>query len=387
MFSFPLPEYLIASIVVFALAGVAVRLIDHWLPVRIGLPAFFFCFSIFLVQALSPFSLFPFLAVAVACTAVLAAAAYGLIDRQLWIVFATLVGFVVLTKIDNIFFFLGASYLAFRTIEAGSQIPLLRDDFVDRDLAGAAVAHVFCPLTVVSGPINRFENAVEAIAGERTPVEPLDGSYRIALGLAKIYFLAGIMADIGLSTLVDNPSSITLIEAVVAMVGSFLTIYITFDGYTDICVGAGKLIGYRVDENFDRPLLATNLGIFWSRFHMTLTGFLRDYFVTPVMTTLVRSYGRRMWRTFAFVCVSMINFLIIGFWHGGGISALLLGLTHGIGFTVFFLNDKYLSPSVPERFFAFFPVRVFSCLLTLLWVSFATSFLFVDLAFWTEVLR
>jgi alginate O-acetyltransferase complex protein AlgI len=101
-----------------------------------------------------------------------------------------------------------------------------------------------------------------------------------------------------------------------------IQIYGDFSGYSDIAVGLGYLFGYRLDRNFDQPYLATNPSIFWNRWHITLSLWLRDYLYIP----LGGNRGGKL-RTYANLMLTMV---LGGLWHGASIMFILWGALHGL---------------------------------------------------------
>ncbi len=117
----------------------------------------------------------------------------------------------------------------------------------------------------------------------------------------------------------DSMSSWTLVWALYAF--SF-QIYLDFSGYTDMARGVGKLLGFDLMENFRAPYLARNIREFWSRWHISLSTWLRDYLYIP----LGGNRGTRL-RTLRNLLITM---LLGGLWHGAAWSFVLWGGIHGI---------------------------------------------------------
>jgi D-alanyl-lipoteichoic acid acyltransferase DltB (MBOAT superfamily) len=125
-------------------------------------------------------------------------------------------------------------------------------------------------------------------------------------------------------------------------------IYFDFSGYTDIARGLGLLFGFRWPENFNAPYLAGSIREFWSRWHMTLSRFLRDYLYIPLGGN---RHGR--WRTQVSLLVTM---LLGGLWHGASWNFLLWGGLHGSYLLVHRrwaqcgLRDRLLALTGPRAF-------------------------------------
>ena len=106
-----------------------------------------------------------------------------------------------------------------------------------------------------------------------------------------------------------------------------LFMYANFTGYCDIMIGVARAVGFTLPENFNRPLLARNMVDYWNRWHMTLSGFFRDYMYLPIYTVL----RRRMPQPLAMSITSMLAFFVMGVWHDKTIMMVAFGLIHGVG--------------------------------------------------------
>lgn len=106
-------------------------------------------------------------------------------------------------------------------------------------------------------------------------------------------------------------------------------IYFNFSGYCDIVIGAAALVGLRLPENFDRPYLARNMIDFWSRWHRTLSFWIRDYIFTPLYKNLAQRWPAAA-GTLAIFCF-FIALTLAGIWHGSTWNFVVFGLLQGIG--------------------------------------------------------
>ena len=101
-------------------------------------------------------------------------------------------------------------------------------------------------------------------------------------------------------------------------------LFTDFAGLTHIAIGLGLLFGITAPPNFARPFGATNMQIFWMRWHMSLTSWLRDYLFMPLMMKL-RGLGMiGLW-----FCI-LVNMLLIGVWHGASLTFVMFGLINGV---------------------------------------------------------
>ena len=105
-------------------------------------------------------------------------------------------------------------------------------------------------------------------------------------------------------------------------------IFFDFAGYSDIAIGIGLLFGVQLPFNFNAPFRATSILVFWQRWHMTLSRFLRDYVFMPLAD--MRIAGTR--HTVAqYVAAILLTMALCGLWHGAGWNFVLWGTMHGVG--------------------------------------------------------
>ncbi len=181
--------------------------------------------------------------------------------------------------------------------------------------------------TLVAGPIKRFES----FAPQLHPIETPEGRtvaldlYRIAIGVAKKTIVADSM-NAFTGPILRPGFPYGHVDYLVAMLCYAAKIYFDFSGYSDIAIGVAGLLGIAIPENFDRPYRAHNISVFWRRWHMSLSSWVRDYVFVP----LGGSRGSRL--------VTAINLIaamaIVGLWHGAAWTFVVWGLWHGVGLVV-----------------------------------------------------
>ncbi|HSK48009.1 MAG TPA: MBOAT family O-acyltransferase [Coriobacteriia bacterium] len=199
---------------------------------------------------------------------------------------------------------------------------------------------LFIP-TMVAGPIKRFQGFYCQVREARTSAEDLtEGTTRILVGLAKKVVLADtLMLWTEPLTAQAALEAATRLDIVVALVAYSLRIYLDFSGYSDIAIGSARLFGLKVPENFAWPYLKTNIADFWRSWHISLTGWIRDYVYVPLGGSRCAT-----WRQ----CVNLIAaFAVSGIWHGAAWNFLGWGLYHGTlmaGHRVYTLK---LKPQLP----------------------------------------
>lgn len=224
--------------------------------------------------------------------------------------------------------FVGISYLAFRTIRLTVEV---RNGVVPMPTVAEFLGFLFfCP-TLSIGPITTYSTFRRSLYAADSSVTPLDNSFlRICKGLAKYLFLASLLSQISYSGLMLDGHKHGYFDLVVAAFAYYLFLYCNFSGFCDIVIGASGLVGLQIDENFRNPLAARNIQEFWSRWHMSLSFFMRDLVFQPMTKWFLRRFGAKRLNE-AMIVPTVTIFLLIGIWHGLQMNYLLFGLSHGIG--------------------------------------------------------
>jgi len=223
----------------------------------------------------------------------------------------------------------GVSYMILRQVEW-----LLWSDLHTDEPTPLAVysGFVFGFLTLLAGPILRFaEYRREFPAlGPAPPLGPdlLPALHRIVNGYLKVAVFGKLAARLSTPEFVlEQAPSLGVLACAVYLYTVYM--YLNFSGYCDVVIGLGRLVGFRLPENFDRPFLAANAQEFWQRWHMTFSSWVRDHVFYPLSMKLRRGPLRRR-AGLALVVASLVAFLFVGIWHGPGPSFALFGLLHGV---------------------------------------------------------
>lgn len=120
----------------------------------------------------------------------------------------------------------------------------------------------------------------------------------------------------------------------IAILYSF-QMYFDFSGYSDMAIGVGKALGLRVAKNFNYPFFAVNVADYWRRWHMSLTSWLTDYVFMPLNVRF------RDWGKFGMILAIVINFVLVGMWHGDNWTYAMFGLYHGLLFIPLILSGAF----------------------------------------------
>ena len=150
--------------------------------------------------------------------------------------------------------------------------------------------------------------------------------YLIVLGLFQKVVLASWLSAQVVEPVYKFPDQYASVSLAAAMLGYSLQIFLDFAGYSLIVTGLALLLGYRLPVNFRQPYLARNLSDFWTRWHVSLSSFIRDYIYIPMGGNRL-GWGRTQLNVLS-------GMLISGLWHGANWTFVVWGLLHGLGVVV-----------------------------------------------------
>lgn len=177
---------------------------------------------------------------------------------------------------------------------------------------------------LVAGPIMRAADLLPQLqsAPPITRDNITDGLSLFVIGLFKKLALADFLA-IYVEKAYAMPQASSGAALALSTVAFGWQIYFDFSGYTDMARGIGRIMGYQFMRNFNHPYLAAGLGEFWSRWHISLSTWFRDYVYIPL-----GGNRRGKWRTYRNMCLTM---LISGLWHGAAWTFFIWGALHALG--------------------------------------------------------
>lgn len=228
---------------------------------------------------------------------------------------------------------LGISFFTFRLISyivevhRGTMEPT-------RDLISFATYIAFFPC-ILSGPIDRPDFMDQL---QKKHVfdygKAVDGMRQILWGLFKKCVVADNCALYVDRVWEDFASMSGSTLALAAILYAF-QLYADFSGYSDMAIGIGKLLGFKITDNFKYPFFATNIADFWRRWHISLTSWVTDYVFMP-LNIMFRNMGK-----FGIILAIMINMLIVGMWHEANWTCFVYGLYHGLLFIPLILAGSF----------------------------------------------
>ena len=186
----------------------------------------------------------------------------------------------------------------------------------------------------ISGPINRYNDYSDnASAASKTPFREdlAAGLERIVHGLFKKTVLAVVLWPYTIGNLGTPIQGLNPWQLMLGLYAFALYLYVDFSGYTDLAIGCGRLMGFKLPENFDWPFLKRNIQQLWAHWHMSLTGWLTDYIYWPLVRRLREGDFLRRHPIVLSNLAILVTFLICGLWHGETFGFVLWGLYQGIG--------------------------------------------------------
>lgn len=174
---------------------------------------------------------------------------------------------------------------------------------------------------LIAGPIVRYSDiAPELRSRTHTLSDAAAGTRRFVLGLAKKILFANLLGELVSGFRASQEQSVLYFWLGAA--AFTLQIYYDFSGYSDMAIGLGRMFGFHFRENFNYPYTATTIKEFWRRWHISLSGWFRDYLYIPLGGN--RKGNARTWLN------RFLVFFATGLWHGASWTFVLWGLWHGL---------------------------------------------------------
>ena len=177
---------------------------------------------------------------------------------------------------------------------------------------------------LVAGPIERAKNLLPQLQKPpKVSIQDItDGLSLFVVGFFKKVALADYMA-LYVDKVYDAPEQFQAPALVLATFLFSWQIYFDFSGYTDMARGVARMMGFRLMLNFNNPYLATGLGDFWSRWHISLSSWFKDYVYIPL-----GGNRKGKFNTYKNMFLTMV---ISGLWHGAAWTFVIWGALHGLG--------------------------------------------------------
>jgi alginate O-acetyltransferase complex protein AlgI len=231
--------------------------------------------------------------------------------------------------------------ISFWTFQALSYLlDIYREEEVDPSLLEFCLYIAFAP-TVLSGPICRLPTMLPQL--RRVPSFAWDdiatGARRLASGLFMKLVVAQVLGDglnpgEGVSAGFDQmKGGWGGVDVWLLAIGFGFQLFFDFAGYSHIVIGIARLFGIRLEENFEQPYFSTTPAAFWTRWHMSLSFWMRDY-----VFILLATMRRNTWWRYSALVFSMF---LIGLWHGAQATFILWGIYHGLLLVMHRLGQQF----------------------------------------------
>ena len=218
---------------------------------------------------------------------------------------------------------LGISYFTFSGISYILDV-YYKIEKAERSLLRFSTYLVMFP-KILQGPITRFSQVKNELGSTVFNYEDiLEGVRRFIIGLAKKVIVADSLAVATKKVFGADLHTIGMDVAWFGLIAFTLQIYFDFSGYTDMAVGLGKILGFKLPENFNYPYISRSISDFWRRWHMTLTSWFRNYLFIPL------EFARKKEKHFRQQSDIFIVFLLTGLWHGASWNFLIWGGYFGL---------------------------------------------------------
>lgn len=184
---------------------------------------------------------------------------------------------------------------------------------------------------LIAGPIVKYHDIHLQLRDRRVTAEGVSsGLRRFSAGLAKKVLIANTMAGVADSIFAADPALTNTAVCWIGALAYMMQIYFDFSGYSDMAIGMGRMFGFRIKENFNYPYIAESIQEFWRRWHISLSGWFREYLYIPLG-------GNRKGKLRTSVN-KIIVFFCTGLWHGANLTFVFWGLYHGF----FLMLEQYI---------------------------------------------
>ena len=250
--------------------------------------------------------------------------------RNVWIFWlfillslSPLIGLRLLT--DQSFFI--SFGVAFGTVKSLGLVMIAYGGRQPLRLGDVALMIFFFPLFTV-GPVEKLATFASDNFSTRFDISKVTyGIYRITIGLFIVMFICGDILEplrsgwFGRS--MEDIEGFSRLQAFGFVYISFLYTYLNFEGFSAIAIGISRLFGLTIIENFDRPLMISNIADFWKRYHISMGNWINQFIFFPLVI-----WVKKPWASYV---ITILAFVLFGLWHAFNFNYVVWGLGNGIG--------------------------------------------------------
>jgi len=174
---------------------------------------------------------------------------------------------------------------------------------------------------LIAGPIVRYKTIAKQLVSRTHSIDDFSyGIHRFTLGLAKKVLIANSLGEV--AVMINTTTDSSVIFYWMSAIAFSLQIYFDFSGYSDMAIGLGRMFGFHFLENFNYPYISRSISDFWTRWHISLSQWFRDYVYIPLG-------GNRKGKLFWFRNI-LIVWMLTGIWHGASWNFVAWGLYLGL---------------------------------------------------------
>lgn len=219
---------------------------------------------------------------------------------------------------------------------------------------------------LVAGPIERPQNLLHQFSEKHYfDYDRITSGLRLmAWGLFKKVVIADRLA-VYVDTVYDNPYTYNSLTLIIATFFFAFQIFCDFSGYSDMAIGAARIMGFKLMKNFDMPYHSKSISEFWKRWHISLSTWFRDY--------LYISLGGNRVSVLRWCFNLSFVFLISGLWHGANWTFVIWGALHGFYLVFALMTEKIrikINDKLGLRKFGFLQIITTFLLVALAWIFF-----------------
>lgn len=175
---------------------------------------------------------------------------------------------------------------------------------------------------LIAGPIIKYRDINYNLTNRQTDINQISsGINRFIFGLGKKVLIANTVGQTADTIFNASSQEINILSAWIGAISYMLQIYYDFSGYSDMAIGLGKIFGFEFQENFKYPYGAVSIKEFWRRWHISLSGWFKEYLYIPLGGNRKGKIRTSINKFIVFFCT--------GFWHGANWTFIIWGLYHG----------------------------------------------------------
>lgn len=280
-----------------------------------------------------------------------------------WIDFSVLANFKTSVHVHDILLPIGLSFHTFQSLSYTIEVYRGKQK-AEKHIGYFANYVLFFP-QMVAGPIERY-NRLGTQLRENHPYlyENISAGFKMVLyGLFVKMCIADNMAPI-VNQVYEHPEKFSQLSIITALFAFSIQIYADFYGYSTIALGAARMMGINLMDNFKQPYFASSIREFWQRWHISLSTWFRDYVFIPM--------GGSRVKLFRFFINILFVFALSGFWHGANYTFIIWGALHGLCYLIEFglMKIPFIAKIAQYKIMKFLMgVKVF-LLVTFIWIFF-----------------